>query len=426
MASALLLSLLCIMPACMNAQVRNVQTEISIDLDDTTTVQNLALDTLGIRDSLVLQNKTWKESLQLRLDTIVKRSGLQTFSQLGIMVYDLDDNSVVYALNEKNTLRPASTLKLITAITALDRLGGAYQFRTRMYRQGSIAPGSRTLNGSIYIVGGMDPRLTKDDIIAFVETLKSEGIDTINGNICADRSMKTQELAGEGWCWDDDNPILSPLVYDRDDFFMEAFYNELRNRKIKVTGQIVTQKTPQGAALVCTRSHPIDQILGRMLKDSDNLFAECMYYNLALANGRPARPSGARQLENALITKVGLTPQKYRIVDGSGLSLYNYLSPELEVRFLKYAYNNVTIYAHLLPALPLAGVSGTLAKRMRSTAAKGKVSAKTGTLSGVSTLAGYADAANGHRLAFCIMNQGVLRTINAKNFQDKICEELCK
>lgn len=420
------LTVILLLPLSLQAQVKNAQSEISVDVNDTTSIVNLAPDTLGITDSSVLANMSWKESLKMRLDTVVTRSGLLRTSQFGLMVYDLTAHEVVYALNERHTLRPASTLKLITAISALDKLGGAYQFRTRMYMTGSHAEDSHTLHGNIYIVGGMDPRLTKDDITAFVETIKSEGIDTIHGNICGDRSMKISDLAGEGWCWDDDNPILSPLVYDREDYFMEAFANELANKGIVVTGKNMTQTTPSGAQLMCTRSHPIDHILRRMMKDSDNLYAECMYYNLALAKARPARPSGARQFQNSLITKIGLNPQAYRIVDGSGLSLYNYVSPELEIRYLKYAYDNPNIYAHLFTALPVAGVDGTLAKRMRYTAAKGNVSAKTGTLTGVSSLAGYANAANGHLLAFCIINQGVLRTLTAKNFQDKICEELCK
>ena len=84
------------------------------------------------------------------------------------------------------------------------------------------------------------------------------------------------------------------------------------------------------------------------------------------------------------------------------------------------------IYNHLLPALPIAGVDGTLKKRMRSQFMRGNVHAKTGTLEGIVSLCGYCTAANGHRLCFSIINQGVMHGSNGRNFQDKVCYILCK
>jgi len=123
---------------------------------------------------------------------------------------------------------------------------------------------------------------------------------------------------------------------------------------------------------------------------------------------------------------VGLNEKDYRIADGSGLSLYNYVSAELETRLLRYAWRNQRIYEHLYPSLPIAGVDGTLEKRMRKTAAEGNVRAKTGTLTGISSLAGYCLAANGHELAFCIINQGIMRNQSGKDFQDRVCQLLCE
>ena len=164
-----------------------------------------------------------------------------------------------------------------------------------------------------------------------------------------------------------------------------------------------------------------------MMKESDNLYAECMFYQVAASSGhQPARAIDAARLERALIERVGLDSQPYRIADGSGLSLYNYLSAELEVALLRYAYQRVDLYDRLLPSLPLAGVDGTLKKRMKGTAAEGNVQAKTGTLTGVISLAGYLTAASGHRLCFAILNQGTLKASEAREFQDKICRILCE
>ena len=75
--------------------------------------------------------------------------------------------------------------------------------------------------------------------------------------------------------------------------------------------------------------------------------------------------------------------------------------------------------------MPVAGVDGTLSDRMRDADTRGKVWAKTGTVTGVSSLAGYCQAPNGHLLCFAIINQGVMHGKNAHRFQDKVCEALC-
>ena len=126
-----------------------------------------------------------------------------------------------------------------------------------------------------------------------------------------------------------------------------------------------------------------------------------------------------------LVNKIGCDGSRYRFADGSGLSLYNYVSAELEVRLLRHAYKNENIFNHLLPALPIAGVDGTLKRRMQSQFTRGNVHAKTGTLTGISSLCGYLTAANGHRVCFAIINQGVMHARNARAFQDKVCSILC-
>ena len=141
---------------------------------------------------------------------------------------------------------------------------------------------------------------------------------------------------------------------------------------------------------------------------------------------RPAKAKYAREAVKKLIQKNRLTPSNYRIADGSGLSLYNYVSPELLTRLLRYAWRNSNISEYLIPALPIAGVDGTLKNRMKNTAAEGNVHAKTGTLTGISSLAGYCTAPNGHILSFVIINQGVLRNSDGRTFQDRVCNALCK
>lgn len=161
------------------------------------------------------------------------------------------------------------------------------------------------------------------------------------------------------------------------------------------------------------------------MKQSDNLYAEAVFYHAALATCRPATQKNARTAVRQLIQKLGYDASQYTVADGSGLSLYNYLSPELLTAFLRYAWRNERIFLHLEPSLPVAGVDGTLKDRMKKSAAYGNVRAKTGTVTGISSLAGYATAPNGHRLAFAIINQGVLKGKEGRDFQDAVCTLLC-
>ena len=367
----------------------------------------------------------WPQNVQYRLDSLVCDKMFET-SMVGMIVYDLTADSVLYKVNERQAMRPASTMKLVTAITALDRLGGSYQFRTQLYYTGTVE--DHTLNGDLYCVGGFDPAFNVDDMKAFVESIQRMGVDTICGRIVADRSMKDADLLGEGWCWDDDNPKLSPLSHGRDIAFLERFVNELSEEGIVLDNVRLSEGSlPNDAYILCSRFHSMDQILQRMMKVSDNFYAEAMFYQLGAVIGRrPAKAKDAASVVKQLIQKVGNGKNPYRIADGSGLSLYNYVTPELEMRLLRYAYRNSEIYSSLYPSLPIAGEDGTLSTRMKGEYTIGNVRAKTGTLTGVSSLAGYCRTANNHLLAFCIINQGVMKNADGKAFQDKVCTALCQ
>ncbi len=393
-----------------------------ITLADSLAADTLDLDTLTT-DSVAMR-LPWPMSVKSHLDKLMKSKMLET-SQVGLMVWDLDADSCIYRHNERQLMRPASTMKLLTAITAIDKLGGSYQFKTQLKYTGKIENG--VLTGDIYCVGGMDPIFNADDMTAFVSSLREMGVDTIRGGIYADKGMKDSDPFGEGWCWDDDNPTLTPLLLGRKDNFMARFLEKLTDSGIAFSSFPKEQACPQGAFTVCSRVHSISQVLTRMMKESDNLYAEALYYQIAASTGnRPATARQARTLERQLVRKVGLDPSRYKYADGSGLSLYNYVSAELLTRLLRYAFRDENIYMHLYPSLPIAGVDGTLKKRMRDSFTHGNVHAKTGTLTGIISLAGYCTAANGHRLCFAIINQGVMHGSNARYFQDKVCRALCQ
>ena len=343
------------------------------------------------------------------------------------MIWDLTDDVPLYQYNERMHMRPASTMKCLTAIAALDKLGSDYTLKTRVYYTGEIEDSTHVLHGDLYCLGGMDPMFDNSDMRELVNTIRNEGITQIDGNIYTDLSFKERNRLGEGWCWDDKNPTLSPLLIERRDEFISRFCSALRSSGITFNGTTDERQTPAEARPIATQSHSIRQVLQRMMKVSDNLYAEAVFYQLAASEGtRWASARTGRQYENALFEKLGLNARDYYVADGSGLSLYNYVSAELEVKMLRYAYQKQDIYGALLPSLPIAGTDGTLKRRMRGTPAEGNVRAKTGTVKGVSSLAGYLTASNGHLICFSIINNGGLTNSPMRNFQNKICVALCQ
>lgn len=385
------------------------------------TADMLAVDTTQVDTAEVAL--PWPQNIQARLDSLTKDRMFNS-TQLGLMVYDLTDDSTLYRFNARQTMRPASTMKLLTSISALDHLGARYEFRTSLYYTGSVK--DSVLTGDLYCVGGMDPLFDTSDMKAFAESVRALGIHTLRGKIIEVRGFKDSDLLGEGWCWDDDNPTLSPLLIDKKDEFASRLAQMLDKDSIFVDGPSTTGTLPKNALLLCSRSHQLVDVLEPMMKNSDNLYAESMFYQLGAATGAsPAKASHGRQMILKTLKNAGVTGQ-YKIADGSGLSLYNYVTPELLAKLLIYAYRKSGIIRYLYVSLPIAGEDGTLKKRMNDSPAHLNVRAKTGTVTGVSSLAGYALAANNHMLVFSIINQGIMKADDGRNFQDKVCKALCK
>lgn len=424
--------------------------------------------------------QTWQGKLRRRLETLRAEAEGASY-QAGICVYDLSGDSLLFAYHDRKIMRPASTQKILTAVSALDLLGPNHRFTTRAYIDGrietvairsntdetassssvdslgmdaastdSIVSERHVLRGNVYVIGGFDPMFSYDDLKDLARALKQQGIDAIDGRVIGDVSMKDTLQLGNGWCWDDVPsslvPYLSPLLFNHarsvtsrsrhcmshpERYFVETLIRELNHQGVDVAlGASQIRTTPvdvRHSRLFYTQSHTLDQVLHRMMKNSDNLYAEAVFYQLAARN-KPAAATwkdGARQVES-VVNRTGASSRNIEVADGSGLSLYNYVSPSTEVAMLRYAYKHPRIYESLSASLPLAGADGTLSSRMRSGEACRNVRAKTGTLEGVSTLAGYVRASNGNLLAFSIMVNGVLKNSVGHSLQDRICQALAR
>ena len=373
---------------------------------------------------LFAQQAGWNHSFLLRMDTVLNDELTQR-TRCSLQILDLQTDSVLFQQGELQQMRPASVMKTLTCATALEQLGPDYCYTTKLYHTGKLH--RHTLKGDLYIKGGYDPRFSAADMTAFIHALQDKGIRKIKGHIFTDVSLKDTLPKGEGWCWDDPDMKTTPLLYDADSTFMPHFFASLDTAGIKHRGSSVDALLPSdGLQLLCSRSHSLDDILVHMLKVSDNTYAESLFYQIGAQSGKPyAKASDAVSFIKKFIEeKLQLDTKNINIADGSGLSLYNYLTPQLIVRLLRYVYHQPVLYSHLYPALPVAGLDGTLVHRMQSGTARLNVHAKTGSETGVCSLAGFCTAGNGHPVCFAIFNAGQLHTKEACDWQDRIMQAL--
>ena len=160
-------------------------------------------------------------------------------------------------------------------------------------------------------------------------------------------------------------------------------------------------QTPRARPIARLAPTPLRESLQRVSRDSQNLHAELVLRRLGLIMGTGSRAHGLAMVE-ALWAEAGVPETGYAVYDGSGMSIYNRITPSGMVRLLAFAAKQ-DWFEVWKATLPVAGKSGTLARRLQGTALEGKVFAKTGTLNGVNALSGYMIARSGRELIFSII-----------------------
>ena len=461
--------------------------------------------------SIVAQSQS--SILQTRIDKLLENEFYQR-AAIGIAVYDLTAQEMVYTHNEKKLCRPASNMKLLTSAAALTVLTSRYVFKTDLYYTGDI-DSTGLLNGDIYIIGGFDPELRTVDLDTLISKMKKIGINNIKGNLYLDTSMADSTHWGQAWCWDDDmepfQPYLSAIPLNKGvarlkispaaigeeptitiapetnfikvvnraqtiekstetsektlkfarefvdgsnvitvsgsiaakakdyetsislknpyDFVLTVFLEKIaENFPESVILTSAAKQVPADAQIIGYVSHYISDVIRRLNKNSDNLNAEMCLYAMGYKQGsRPASLIKGAYAVQTFITKTGLSAKGYNIVDGSGLSNYNYVSPELIVAVLRYMHKS-PYFDMYKKSLPVAGVDGTLTSRMKNTKAHRNAAAKTGSMTGVCALSGYVTGSNGHLMAFSILVQNFVdrSSVVSVNFIDKICEAIAQ
>ncbi|GAA2288598.1 D-alanyl-D-alanine carboxypeptidase/D-alanyl-D-alanine-endopeptidase [Streptomyces atrovirens] len=369
------------------------------------------------------------------LDPLLKNPALGRHSAA---VVDVATGERIYGTGSGDALIPASTTKIATAVAALSAMGTDHRLTTRAVYEPDT--------GEVVLVGGGDPTLTarkeagglaslRDLAERTAAALAKRGVrevtlsyDTtlykgttihpigVNPNLAAVTPLMVDEARTDG-----STSGPAPRVADPAADAARKFGDLLKEHGVKATPPGPSKATTRAATLATVSSPPLAALVERMLTNSDNDLAEALARHTALATGESADFAGAGAAITARLKHLGL-PLKgagTAIRDGSGLDRRDKLTAGLLTALLVKAGDPAR--PELRPALtglPVAGFTGTLAGRYTDGAA-GVVRAKTGTLTGVNTLAGTVVDKDGRLLAFAFLANDTTAPTAAQSALDK-------
>jgi D-alanyl-D-alanine carboxypeptidase/D-alanyl-D-alanine-endopeptidase (penicillin-binding protein 4) len=343
-------------------------------------------------------------------------------ARLRARIVDVATGDVLYDRGGAAAATPASTAKLLTAAAVLTVRRTTDRITTR------VVAGA---GGAIVLVGGGDPTLTgaatgkpaRYPDAARISDLATQlrAAQVRPTSIVVDDSLFTGPTVSPAWA-DEDVPsdyasaITAALIDGGraapDDAERSAEPDLAAGRVLAAAlgrpGLPVSRgRAPAaGQVLASVSSAPIGTLVEQMLQTSDNVIAECLARQVALAEHQPASFTGSARAIRAVLTRLGVDPGA-GLVDGSGLAASDRLSAATLAEVLRLVASPARPELHaVVAALPVAAWSGTLSDRYLSGAAHraaGLVRAKTGTLTGVSTLAGTVHDRSGRLLAFAFM-----------------------
>jgi PBP4 family serine-type D-alanyl-D-alanine carboxypeptidase len=216
-----------------------------------------------------------------------------------------------------------------------------------------------------------------------------------------------------------DNPPL---------FAAKKFREKLIAYGIEVTGNAVSSQTPDSSIALVESAIELSDLMKLINKNSDNFYAECLFKNLgAVYSGKQSNSFFSTQAILNYIEDFGIYSTGTKIVDGSGISRFDQVTAGALVGLLEKIYFNINQFDDFNNSLSIAGVDGTLRKRMRGTAAENNFKGKTGTLNGVSSISGYVTNANEDDIIVCMMFEFTRGGASKyKKIQDRIIETLAR
>ena len=340
--------------------------------------------------------------------------------RVGYSIADALTGHRLAGVQDARPATPASVTKLATAAAVLTRPGAGVRLVTRVMAGASA--------GDVVLVGGGDPTLSVGARQAYaggprLDRLAAAVRRVVHGPIrrlLVDTSAYAGPTTATGWDTDlvgsgnvapitalmIDGGRLDPARRARSSTPDLAAGRAFARLLGVPAGEVARGRASAHAAeLARVTSRPVGDLVEQMLTLSDNVLAEALARRVAVAGGEPASFAGAVAAISATLDRTGAPTAGLRLYDGSGLSRRDLLPAGLLTSLLAKAAGG-TALRPILTGLPVAGYSGTLADRFhtaRSRPGAGDIRAKTGTLSGVSALAGVVRDASGRLLAFAVL-----------------------
>lgn len=341
---------------------------------------------------------------------------------VGFVAISPQDGSVL-ASSGAGTYAPASTTKVLTAFAALNTIDPQTRFMTRTLRKGNrvILVGGGDPYLSTKRAGARDDRVFQADLTTLAKRtaaeLKASGHTKVT--VGFDASLFGGPSVSPAWkasyltenvvtpvsaLWADEGVVNGIRSKDPAGAAAAVFEKLLARQGIEVTGNAAKVSAPADAeTLARVRSATVAQIVETLIRVSDNQAAEVMFRHIAITAGEPATFDGGAKAVRAALSAADIDVSGLKINDGSGLSRSNRISPTTLVETIETAMS-ASRTSGLTADLPVSGFTGTLVERfvgLRS--ALGTVRAKTGTLSGIHSLAGYAIDREGRPVLFAVM-----------------------
>lgn len=355
-------------------------------------------------------------------------------------VIDTATGELVWAKDPDRPIHPASTTKVLTSAAALMQLGPEYRSRTTVIIPASTNRGGKpgSFDGRIYLVGGGDVMLYREQVAELARdtaaSLAEQGLQDSVREVVVDLSRWSPEAFAPTW---DRLDIAGGYVAPVQSFTIRAgridgtdgdiartdtpaqlaadvFAQELAAALPSADPFTVTLEYAPAAELAGTQDFaelaghdtpPLWQRLNEMMDHSDNVAAEGIAKEIAVARGTDSSSPGAARAVLEVLQEHGIDTTGVNLADASGLSQPNLIPARVLAETLAASIDNPQI-SSIFYTLPTAGTTGTLSARFGDTTARGWVRAKTGTLTGVSGLAGYVPALDGHVYAFAFISNG--------------------
>jgi D-alanyl-D-alanine carboxypeptidase/D-alanyl-D-alanine-endopeptidase (penicillin-binding protein 4) len=354
----------------------------------------------------------------------------------GAYVVDLDTGAVLYSRAPDVPRIPASVNKLYTTSAALTRYGPEARLKTDVLGDAELDE-LGVVAGNLYLRGGGDPSFGVAQARGLARILVAGGLTAVEGRVIGDESRfdglrggpdsnyGVSEWVGplSGLAFNHGLTVARRPKFQRRParYAAQRFERELERLGVTVRRAARSGVTPPEAVLLGEWRSPRMSVLVRHTnRPSDNYMAETLLKALGADFGGAGTTAAGTAVAREEAAEHGAAPT---MVDGSGLSRQNVTTPRDVVELL-VSLDQSELAEPMLTSLSVAGKSGTLADRMRRTAAAGRCRAKTGTLNGISNLAGYCQSLSGARTAFAFLMSGSVWS--AHPLQNKMAAALAR